>query len=75
MTRNRQGSRLDIVDQSRPGVTGPPVPATLDRAPDLAEKPARQPPAPPDDRLDGAVGEALQALAQDLQSGKHRRRP
>jgi conjugal transfer pilus assembly protein TraI len=61
---------LDIVDQSRPGVTGPPVPATLDRAPGLAEKPARQPPAPPVDGLDGAVGEALKALAQDLQSGK-----
>jgi len=61
---------LDIVDQPRPGVTGPPVPATLDRAPDLAEKPARQPPAPPVDRLDGAVGEALKALAQDLQSGQ-----
>ncbi|WP_374691047.1 MobH family relaxase [Accumulibacter sp.] len=49
-------------------------PAAPGRPPDPDGKPQvppdRQPPAQRLDRLDGAVGEALQALARDLQSGK-----
>jgi hypothetical protein len=59
----------------QPGIVpDPPLPATPGRPPDPdgkpQEPPDRQPPAPQVDHLDGAVGEALQALARDLQSGK-----
>jgi hypothetical protein len=33
-------------------------------------EPPPNPPAAPTDQLDGAVGEALQALARDIQTGK-----
>jgi len=52
----------------------PLLPATSRGPPDPDGKPQgspdRQPPAQQVDHLDGAVGEALQALARDLQSGK-----
>ena len=59
----------------QPGTVPEPLPpATPGRSPDPdgnpQQPPDRQPPAQRLDRLDGAVGEALQALARDLQSGK-----
>ncbi|QKS29620.1 MAG: TraI domain-containing protein [Candidatus Accumulibacter similis] len=58
---------LGTVPEPLPPVAlgGPPDPDGNPQQP-----PDRQPPAQPLDRLDGAVGEALQALARDLQSGK-----
>jgi conjugal transfer pilus assembly protein TraI len=59
----------------QPGIVpDPPLPATRAGPPDPDGKPQgppdRQPPGQQVDHLDGAVGEALQALARDLQSGK-----
>lgn len=60
----------DIPAQTLPIATEPPAPSVPSQPSDPLEKPAGQPPAQLVDRLDGAVGEALMRLAQDIDSGK-----
>jgi conjugal transfer pilus assembly protein TraI len=60
----------DIADQPLPTTPEPPAATVPVDTSDPPEKPEGQPPAPLLDPLDGVVGQALKALAQDLQSGK-----